>query len=331
MHTHAIPRLGGVSFFPTLLFTLCLVTGIFCFIHTNFSALITNQFISEILFLVCGLTLLYIVGIADDLVGVRYRQKLVVQFICAAFFPLSGLYINNLYGIFGIHEIPMFLGMPITMLLVIYLTNAINLIDGIDGLASGLSIVSLIILGTLFLLSDLWVYAMIAYTTLGILLPFFYYNVFGQAERGKKIFMGDTGSLTLGYILSFLAVKFSMHNQAVLPYTQGAIIVAFSTLLVPMLDVVRVILYRLRTGKNIFQPDMNHIHHKFLGMGFTPRRAMISILSLACIFSCANIILAAMINMLILIIGDVLIWISLNLWFNKLRAAREKQYASRTV
>lgn len=186
VHTHAIPRLGGVSFFPTLLFSLCLVTGIYCFIHTGFPSVVTSQFIAEILFLVCGLTLLYIVGIADDLVGVRYRQKLVVQFICAAFFPLSGLYINNLYGIFGIYEIPMFVGIPLTMLLVIFLTNAINLIDGIDGLASGLSIVSLLVLGTLFLLSDLWVYAMIAFTTFGILLPFFYCNVFGQAERGKK-------------------------------------------------------------------------------------------------------------------------------------------------
>ena len=118
-------------------------------------------------------------------------------------------------------------------------------------------------------------YSMLAFSTLGVLVPFFYYNVFGNAERARKIFMGDTGSLTLGYILSFLAIKYSQNNPEVISNTKGTFLIAFSTLIIPAFDVIRVVMVRLRNGKSPFEPDKNHIHHKFLAMGFTPRKAMI--------------------------------------------------------
>lgn len=90
----------------------------------------------------------------------------------------------------------------------------------------------------------MWIYALLSFATLGVLVPFFYYNVFGQADHGRKIFMGDTGSLTLGYILVFLAIRYSSYNQDVAHYSAGAIVVAFSTLIVPMFDVVRVMIVR---------------------------------------------------------------------------------------
>lgn len=159
--------------------------------------------IPEFYFMACGLTLLYLSGIKDDLVGLRYRSKFVVQIIAASLIPLSGLWINNLYGLFGIDELTPWLGIPFTILLTVFIVNAINLIDGIDGLASGLSSISLLTLGCLYIYYDQWIYAILAFSTLGVLLPFFYYNVFGKVDRCKKIFMGDTGSLTLGYILAF--------------------------------------------------------------------------------------------------------------------------------
>ena len=102
---------------------------------------------------------------------------------------------------------------------------------------------------------------MLAFATFGVLVPFFYYNVFGSAERARKIFMGDTGSLTLGYVLSFLAIKYSQYNPDVTPYTEGAFVIAFSTLIVPAFDVIRVVMVRVRSGKSPFEPDKNHIHH----------------------------------------------------------------------
>lgn len=212
----------------------------------------TTQF-PELLLLCSGLTLLFIVGIADDLVGVRWRQKFLVQIFAAAMFPLAGLYVNDFYGMFGIYSIPVYIGVPLSILLVVFITNAINLIDGIDGLASGLSIVALFVYGNLFIYNGLWLYSLLAFTTIGVLLPFFYYNVFGQAERGKKIFMGDTGSLTLGFILSFLTIKYTMNQYVMMNFNyNGAILVAFSVLLVPCLDVIRVVIRRVRNGKSPF-------------------------------------------------------------------------------
>lgn len=241
VHKRAIPRLGGVSFFPTILLSSCGVFALRILMGYDVPALRAVYLLPECLFLVCGMTLLYLTGIADDLVGVRYRQKFVIQIICASFFPGRPLD-NNFYGLFGLYALPAWIGMPFTVLLVVFVTNAINLIDGIDGLASGLSSVALLVFGFLFMQKELWTYSMLAFATFGVLVPFFYYNVFGSAERARKIFMGDTGSLTLGYVLSFLAIKYSQYNPDVTPYTEGAFVIAFSTLIVPAFDVIRVVM-----------------------------------------------------------------------------------------
>lgn len=319
VHSGIIPRLGGISFVPTILFSLAFTTGLRYLIGYEIPVNRLHFIIPEFYFLICGLTLLYLSGIKDDLVGLRYRSKFFIQIIAASLIPLSGLWINNLYGLFGIDELTPWLGIPFTILLTVFIVNAINLIDGIDGLASGLSSISLLTLGSLYLYYDQWIYAMLAFSTLGVLLPFFYYNVFGKVNRCKKIFMGDTGSLTLGYILAFLAIAYANNNPERAPYSEGAIVVAFSTLIVPMFDVIRVILVRARNHKSLFNADRNHIHHKFLDMGFSSRRAMISILLMALIFSCLNIVLVSDINNNILFMADIIVWIGLNIWFDKIR------------
>lgn len=319
IHKRAIPRLGGVSFFPTILLSCCIVMAFRTLMGYNISSVQTSYILPESLLLICGMILLYLTGIADDLMGVRYRQKFIIQIICACFFPIAGLWINDLYGLFGIHTLPFWLGMPFTILVVVFITNAINLIDGIDGLASGLSSVALLVFGFLFISKSLWSYSILAFSTVGVLVPFFYYNVFGSEERARKIFMGDTGSLTLGYILSFLAIKYSQDNPAVAPYTKGAFMVAFSTLIIPSFDVIRVVMVRIRNGKSPFEPDKNHIHHKFLAMGFTPRKAMIVILLISCAFSSMNILLIPYLNNTLMLMGDIIIWIGLNLWWDKIK------------
>lgn len=325
IHKRAIPRLGGVAFFPTILLSCCIVLGIRTLAGKGVPFTLATCILPECMFLICGLVLLYLTGIADDLMGVRYRQKFFIQLICACFFPIAGLWINDLYGLFGIYMLPSWIGMPLTVFTVVFITNAINLIDGIDGLASGLSSVALLVFGFLFINNGLWIYAMLAFSTFGVLVPFFYYNVFGSAERARKIFMGDTGSLTLGYILSFLAIKYSHNNPVVTNYTEGAFVIAFSTLIIPAFDVIRVVLVRIRNKRNPFEPDRNHIHHKFLAMGFTPRKAMITILIISCAFSAINILLMPWVNNTVMLIGDVSIWILLNLWFDVVRDRRIKE------
>lgn len=319
IHKRAIPRLGGVSFFPTILLSCCVVLTFRTLMGYNISSVQAFYILPESLLLICGMILLYLTGIADDLMGIRYRQKFVIQIICACFFPIAGLWINDLYGLFGVYILPIWIGIPFTILVVVFITNAINLIDGLDGLASGLSCVALLVFGFLFFNKNLWTYSMLAFSTVGVLVPFFYYNVFGSAERARKIFMGDTGSLTLGYILSFLAIKYSQNNPVVTFYTEGAFLIAFSTLIVPSFDVIRVVILRIRNGKSPFEPDKNHIHHKFLAMGFTPSKAMVVILLISCAFSTLNIILMPYINNTIILMGDIIIWIGLNLWWDNVR------------
>lgn len=325
VHTGMVPRLGGLSFVPTLLFSLAFTTALRYMLGYEISQNVLHYIIPEFYLLVCGLTLLYLTGIKDDLVGLRYRTKFIIQIISASFLPFSGLWINNLYGLFGIHELTPWLGIPFTILVVVFITNAINLIDGIDGLASGLSSVTLAILGSLFLYNRMWIYATLAFSTLGMLLPFFYYNVFGQAERCKKIFMGDTGSLTLGYILSFLTIRFCSYNPEIMPFTDGAIVISFSTLIVPMFDVIRVMLIRLRSHRGLFTADKNHIHHKFLAMGFSSRSAMLSILLIACLFSCLNILFIPYVNNTLMLFVDIVIWVGINLWFDRIKYKRSLQ------
>lgn len=328
VHKRPIPRLGGVTFFPVILCTSSFFIAVRFLIGNLDVTQLLNGGVTELLFLISGLTLLYVIGIADDLIGVRYRKKFLVQIISASFFPLAGLTINNFYGLFGIYEIPAYIGIPFTVLLAVFITNAINLIDGIDGLASSLSMIALAVLGIIFMIKEEWEYALLAFVCVGIIIPFFTYNVFGNADRGRKIFMGDTGSLTLGYILSFFVIKYCMYTGSVPAENliDSPILVCFSILLVPSLDVVRVVLRRARNGKSLFKPDKTHIHHKFLDMGFSPRKALISIQLMSaglCLFTLITVH-QGWDDTLVFII-DVLVWSGLNLWFDKVIKDKKNQ------
>lgn len=318
VHKRPVPRLGGVTFFPVILFSLCVFTAIRLLTGHGPEEGKVDRLVCEFLFLMGGLTLLYIIGIGDDLVGVRYRRKFLVQILSAAMFPISGVYINCFYGLFGIYMVPAVVGIPLTMLLVVFITNAINLIDGIDGLASGLSMVALLVFGVLFVHYQMWSYAMLAFVTVGVIIPFFSYNVFGDADMGRKIFMGDTGSLTLGYILSFFVIRYCMYEPDMLLLTMKSspVLVSFSVLMVPCLDVVRVVLRRARNKKPLFMPDKTHIHHKFLAMGFSPRKALVTIQLMSACFCVFTIVGIRYLNNTLVFVIDVVVWTLLNLWFD---------------
>jgi UDP-N-acetylmuramyl pentapeptide phosphotransferase/UDP-N-acetylglucosamine-1-phosphate transferase len=316
VHHRPISRLGGVTFFPVILIVMCTI-GLLQFYEMEN---ITSSVISESLCLVAGLMLLYMIGVCDDLIGVRYRRKFEVQILAAAFLPFAGLSIQNLGGLFGWYEISPLVGVPLTMLLTVFLINAINLIDGIDGLASGLCMVAITLFGMSFALHGSWMYALLAFASVGVLIPFFFYNVFGNANRGHKIFMGDTGSLTLGFILSVMVVKYvSVMVQESSRLDGAPVVMAFSVLLVPSLDVCRVVLNRFRRRVHPFKPDKSHIHHKFLNMGFTPRRSMILIQLMAVAFIVLTLVLLR-IGLLapVVFILDILVWTLMNVWFSRI-------------
>lgn len=307
VHETPIPRLGGISFFPVILMSLCFIIGIRYFMDRPVDILWAPSLFMQYLFFVVGLTLLYLIGVADDLVGVGYRYKFVVQFLAACLFPLSGLWINDLGGLIGLHEIPAWLGMPLTVFLTVYITNAINLIDGIDGLASGLSCIALGLLIIVCVLVSQWTHAFLAAATLGVVMVFYYYNVFSVS--GKKLFMGDAGSLTLGYVLSFLILHFWQKTPLWDPFAMNLNMVTLATLFIPLLDVIRVFYSRIRERRNPFNPDKNHIHHRLLRTGMRVRTVMATLLMLSLFFVISNFILSFRINTTFMLLLDLGVWI----------------------
>ena len=316
VHTMPVPRLGGLSFFPVILMSMFLVIGFRLYFWDMDTSSLSFNMLYEYLFLFVGMTLLYLVGVCDDLVGVGYRYKFAVQIAAALLLVLSGNWFDSLGGLFGIYSVPAWIGMPFTVFIVVYITNAINLIDGIDGLASGLCCIALSVLSVIFFLRGQYVYALLAICTLDILMPFWCYNVFGNANRGHKLFMGDAGSLTLGYVISFLIIHMSVTNEVSPTLSNPYMVIAFSTVLVPLLDVIRVVLHRLREHKNPFLPDKNHFHHKLLRTGMRVRMVMVTILGIAVSFIGLNAWLAWQMNITFLLGINLILWSSLHLTIN---------------
>ena len=318
VHTMPVPRLGGLSFFPVILMSMFLVIGFrLYFWDVNVSGLSFNM-LYEYLFLFVGMTLLYLVGVCDDLVGVGYRYKFAVQIAAAFLLVLSGNWFDSFGGLFGIYSVPVWVGVPFTVFIVVYITNAINLIDGIDGLASGLCCIALSVLSVIFFLRGQYVYALLAICTLGILMPFWCYNVFGNANRGHKLFMGDAGSLTLGYVISFLIIHMSVTNEISPTLSNPYMVIAFSTVLVPLLDVIRVVLHRLREHKNPFLPDKNHFHHKLLRTGMRVRMVMVCIIAISAFFILLNSSLAWRVDITYLFFLNLFCWSILHVGLNGL-------------
>ena len=318
VHTMPVPRLGGLSFFPVILMSMFLVIGFrLYFWDVNVSGLSFNM-LYEYLFLFVGMTLLYLVGVCDDLVGVGYRYKFAVQIAAAFLLVLSGNWFDSFGGLFGIYSVPVWVGVPFTVFIVVYITNAINLIDGIDGLASGLCCIALSVLSVIFFLRGQYVYALLAICTLGILMPFWCYNVFGNANRGHKLFMGDAGSLTLGYVISFLIIHMSVTNEVSPTLSNPYMVIAFSTVLVPLLDVIRVVLHRLREHKNPFLPDKNHFHHKLLRTGMRVRMVVVCIIAISAFFILLNSSLAWRVDITYLFFLNLFCWSILHVGLNGL-------------
>lgn len=316
VHQTPIPRLGGITFFPIVLITFLLVIGL-RFTMFGYTPMIPVQYLFKtfVSFFI-GMTILFLVGVADDLISVSYRSKFLVQILAASLFPLSGLSINNFGGIFGIHEVHWIVAYFATVFCVVCVTNAINLIDGIDGLASGLSIISLFFLGVLCRYFHHYTYLYLVGSIFGVLLIFFFFNVFGRAEKRRKIFMGDTGSLTLGYTISFLLIHFLNTGLVYDPWEGGYSIVALSTVFVPIFDVVRVVITRLRDRRHPFLPDKNHIHHKLLRTGIGKIATMATLLCISVLMVTSTMVLVRYLNYNIVILIDISLWIGINILIN---------------
>ncbi|MBP3573635.1 MAG: undecaprenyl/decaprenyl-phosphate alpha-N-acetylglucosaminyl 1-phosphate transferase [Prevotella sp.] len=322
VHTIPVPRLGGVAFLPTVIISIAIVVAVASRFGITFGALSEAGAPQHFVAYLAGAMMLYCLGIYDDVHGVGYKLKFAIQIFAAFLLCISGLWIASLDHIFYIDRIPYWIGMPLTVVFVVYITNAINLIDGIDGLASGLSAISLFVAIMLCMMSGDIIWAMLAIAYLGVVMTFFCFNVYGGKN---KVFMGDAGSLTLGYTLSFIVLHFWQAHPVWNPYLHNIGIIILSTLIIPMLDVVRVMMSRIRDGRNPFLPDKNHIHHKLMRTGLSGRMTMLTILLISALFIVANYLVASFLSQTLMVILDILFFILMHLIINFFIRKKEKQ------
>ena len=322
IHKGAVPRLGGIAFFPAILFSLLMMFGVCRQFYPFLLDSVIQSSLTGLCFIACAGIMLYLVGMADDLIGLKYRAKFAAQILASALIVIGGVYMEDFHGFLWIYTIPLLLAFPLTILLTVFITNAVNLIDGIDGLASGLSAIACAFYGFIFFKAGLHIYAMVAFATLGALMPFFYYNVFGNVKKHNKIFMGDTGALTIGLILSVLSIHMTQIDGTTV-FDANPAVVAFAPLLIPCFDVVRVYFHRLKAHRNPFLPDKSHIHHKLLAIGMHQRVAMLTVLSASLALSLLNFWLSSYVNITLLFALDITIWIVANVILS--RAIRRRQ------
>lgn len=250
IHTNVVPPLGGVAIFIGFILATIIATDGLSF--------------DGLKYIIAAVMIMFFIGLKDDLLIISARKKLMVQlFASILLITLGNVRFTDLHGILWTGEIGYLASISITLLAMVVIINAFNLIDGIDGLASGLAILASFVLGTWFYLTGHFEIAIMSFALVGSLSGFFLFNVFGKSN---KLFMGDTGSLIVGMVISILVVRFNEYN--ILDNTQFAVgaapAVSFAIIIVPLVDTLRVMSIRIWQKRSPFSPDRNHIHHRLL-------------------------------------------------------------------
>lgn len=246
-HATHIPSFGGVVFFVVFIMSITFAEQFFLTFRAEY--------------LVPAITIMFVVGLKDDLTGISPRNKLIAQLLATAILFLStDFQITDLHGFLGIHSISVWLVLPLSCAVVIFFINAYNLIDGIDGLAASLGAFFMLAFGILFYQLKDWALLSVSLSMFGMFIAFLRYNLSGN----KKIFMGDTGSLFVGFLIStfviiLMGADYSTKLKYIAPANFGILLI--SILFIPVLDSIRVFVARLMERRSPFSPDRNHIHH----------------------------------------------------------------------
>ncbi len=262
--------MGGLSIFLGSIVTLLI-------------SLSLQQWISLKFFFV-SIALMFFIGLRDDILALSARQKLYSQLLPIAILIILGeTMVRSTYGLIWEQSLPMWVAVALTAFIFVILTNAYNLIDGLDGLAGTVGVLILTFFGVWFFAVDDVVLSYIAFAFVGGLLAFLFFN-----WQPAKIFMGDTGTLMIGFLISFLALTFidrnyTLPNEHPLKFT-SSIGTAVCVLIIPVFDTCRVIILRLRKLQSPFQADRNHVHHQFLNLGFSHSKTVFYMASVNLLF-----------------------------------------------
>ena len=266
-HKSAVPTLGGLAIFIGLSITSSLITII----------LGDKTEISELLSVFVTTNILLFVGIKDDLMEISSIRKFLTQLVVSLLLiGLTGHYITDFHGLLGINFIPKELGVMFTVFVYLLIINAYNLIDGIDGLASGLAILIFGFFACVFIDNSHCIDGFICVASIGGLVSFSRYNL----SDSRKVFMGDTGSMVIGLLLSYQIISLlsSQHINDINYQISNMPVRVLCLLSYPLFDTLRVFIIRIKNKKSPFSADRNHIHHKLIDAGLSHLQASLVII-----------------------------------------------------
>lgn len=262
VHSEVIPNLGGVA------------------IYLGFSVIaslfVNSSEFAQWSYIIAGTLILFITGIKDDLISVNPAKKFLAQIAASVIVAvLADIRLDNLHGFFGIYEMPYWMSLFITIVGFTFVSNAFNLIDGIDGLAASIAIICTLFLGIAFGVGENYSAACISFSLMGAIIGFLRFNF-----QPARIFMGDSGSLVIGFTVAVLAVVLTdtvKHFESnVLFHSPKAVLLgALSLLFLPVFDTFRVFITRIMKGHSPFRADKTHLHHYLLDLGFSHAKTVL--------------------------------------------------------
>jgi UDP-GlcNAc:undecaprenyl-phosphate/decaprenyl-phosphate GlcNAc-1-phosphate transferase len=310
VHANPVASLGGIGIFAG--FIIAMLIAVPAVIDT------------ELQYLSAAFLIIFFLGLKDDIVVLTPLKKFLGQLLAAFIIVYKGgIVIESLHGFLGFEKMPIIFSLAFTYLTIIVITNSFNLIDGVDGLAGTLGLLTSVCFGIYFFMAQQPLYSVMSFGMAGSLVAFLIYNV-----SPAKIFMGDTGSLLLGLLNSILVIKFI--QVATVPtatvYLPSAPAIGFAILFVPLFDTLRIFSFRILSRRSPFSPDRNHVHHLLLEKGCSHN--MVTFLAVS-----FNIVIAALtilgrnLNMTFLILGLVSVGFStISLLIFSNRAKRKKLF-----
>ena len=269
VHSVSVPSLGGIGIFVGFILSVG--------IALSFTAM------AEMKFFLAGIVITFLLGVRDDISSLQAKQKVSVQLLCACLMVyFAGVNLRGLYGIFGVESLPYGLSEILSVFVIMAMTNSYNLIDGIDGLAGSVALIVLSFFGWLFFQFGEIALATVCFSFSGALLAFLFFNWFPA-----KIFMGDTGSMMLGFVISVLSIqimnKASGFQVSDFVRIDAPVGLAVGALILPIYDTFRVFIIRIANGKSPLAPDRNHIHHALLKLGLNHAKATSALLLVNCV------------------------------------------------
>ena len=319
VHESPLPRLGGVAIFLAFSLSMSVWLGL----SLIFPRLVDGLAPTTLLRIYVPSCLIFCLGIYDDLYGAGPYLKFAVQAIAAAMLFAGGMRILGLPVLFGQHTLPWFIGLLLTVLWVVAITNAFNLIDGLDGLAAGSALFSTMVFFVVSLVNHSWLGSLMSVTLAGAILGFLRFN-FNPAT----IFLGDSGSLFIGFMLSALALAGAQKAP-----TFVAVAIPVVSFGLPILETLLSVLRRLISGRPIFTADREHIHHKLLQMGFSHRQVVIVLYAVSAMFAMLSLFLlwptGSTLGLVLAVVGTV-IWLGVQ-HLNYLEFGELRRVAQRTI